>query len=67
MAAQQPDCVVCEHAVPAAAVCDDLAVRWQLRKPLSEFLEGDVEGSGQVASGVLGLGSHVEDDGVVTL
>ncbi len=65
MATQQADRVMREHAVAAAAVGEDVAVRWQLGKPLGELLEGDVDGTGEVPRDVLGRRPHVEDDSLV--
>ena len=56
-----------EDAVAAAAVGDDLLVVRELGQPVGELLEGDVDGAGQVAAGVLGFGSDVEDHGVAGL
>src|SRR5687768_7650390 len=53
---QQADGVVGEDAVAAAAVGDDLLVVRELCQPAAELLEGDVQGAGQVAAGVLGFG-----------
>src|SRR5687768_16223240 len=59
VAAQEADGVVGEDAVAAAAVGDDLLVMRELCQPVVELLEGNVDGAGQVAAGVLGFGSDV--------
>lgn len=43
---EQPDGVVGEHAVLAAAVGADLAIAGQLGEPWLEFLQRDVDGAG---------------------
>jgi rhodanese-related sulfurtransferase len=50
MGAQEPDGVVGEHAVGAAAVGDDLPIVGQLHEAVGQFVEGDADGVGDAPS-----------------
>ena len=60
---QEAHRVVRVDAVGAAAVGDDLAAAGELIEGLTERVDGDGAGTGDVARVVLEAGSHVDDDG----
>src|SRR6185437_6857493 len=60
---QQPDGVVGQHAVGAAAVGDDLGAVGQLGEPGLEFVQGKGDGPGDVPGGVFGGRADVDHGG----
>ena len=64
---EQSDRITSEHAVPSAAIHNDVTVSREFGQTPREFVEGYVNGPGEMRGAILRCGADVEDHHVAPL